>query len=87
MRWLPGRLWGLLIALTLLPRSVEAQSASFFDEVGRFYVQTVGPEDYGSHAQNWAVVQSANSAGRCFRRLRGSWPDATKGSSTSMTKS
>ncbi len=42
-----GWLWGLLIALALLPHGVEAQSASAFDEVGRFDVQNFAPNDYG----------------------------------------
>ncbi|MCP4203843.1 MAG: hypothetical protein GY769_18140, partial [bacterium] len=57
MRPMAGRLCGLLIALALLPHGVEAQSASSFDEVGRFYVQNFGPEDYDAYGQNWAVVQ------------------------------
>ncbi len=52
------RLCGLLVALALLPCSLEAQSASSFDEVGRFYMQSFGPEDYDADAQNWAIVQS-----------------------------
>ncbi|MCP5035514.1 MAG: hypothetical protein GY939_27255, partial [Actinomycetia bacterium] len=42
----------------LLPCNVQAQSNSAFDEVGRFYVQSFAPQDYGAHAQNWAIVQS-----------------------------
>ncbi|MCP4205140.1 MAG: hypothetical protein GY769_24790, partial [bacterium] len=52
------RLRGLLVALALLPCNVQAQSTSSFDEVGRFYVQNFAPQDYGAHAQNWAIVQS-----------------------------
>ncbi len=53
-----GLLCGLSTALALVPASVEAQSASAFDEVGRFYVRNFSPEDYDSHPVNWAVVQS-----------------------------
>ncbi|MCP5111261.1 MAG: hypothetical protein GY953_10535, partial [bacterium] len=53
--------WLLLPILLVIPGAaapgVQAQSASSFDEVGRFYVQSFAPEEYGGHAQNWAVVQ------------------------------
>ena len=54
---IPGWLRVLLIPLALLPCGVEAQSASSFNEVGRFYVRNFAPQEYGSHAQNWAVAQ------------------------------
>ena len=53
-----GRLAGLLLGLTLSFPGVQAQSASSFDELGRFYVKSFGPEVYQAHAQNWAIVQS-----------------------------
>ncbi|MCP4959073.1 MAG: histidine kinase, partial [Actinomycetia bacterium] len=49
-----------MTALALLARGVQAQPASPFDEVGRFYVQNFGPEDYGGHTQNWAITQAPN---------------------------
>ncbi len=51
------RFYSLLIALAPFSLGVEAQSTSSFDEVGRFYVQNFGPEDYDAHAQNFAIVQ------------------------------
>ncbi|MCP3962764.1 MAG: response regulator [bacterium] len=56
-REMPRWLYGLLIALALLPRGVEAQPTSSFDEVGRFYVQNFAPEDYDAHAQSWVIAQ------------------------------
>ncbi|MCP4967212.1 MAG: hypothetical protein GY926_18525, partial [bacterium] len=52
------RLLGLLVILALLPCNAQAQSVTAFDEVGRFYVQSFAPQDYGADAQNWAIVQS-----------------------------
>ncbi|MCP3985758.1 MAG: response regulator, partial [bacterium] len=54
-RWLLSP--SLLVMIALLPRGLEAQSATLFDEVGRFYVQNFGPETYGAGVQNWAVIQ------------------------------
>lgn len=53
----PHWLCGLLIALAPFPGGVQARPASSFDEVGHFYVQSFGPEDYDAHAQNWAIAQ------------------------------
>ncbi|MCP4870177.1 MAG: hypothetical protein GY898_15840, partial [Proteobacteria bacterium] len=53
-----SRPWTLLIALALISAGAEAQPVTAFDEVGRFYVQNFAPQDYGAHAQNWAIVQS-----------------------------
>ncbi len=52
------QLRGLLVVLALLPCNVQAESASSFDEVGRFYMQSFSPEDYDGHSQNWDIVES-----------------------------
>ncbi len=53
------KLWryGFVVALVLFPCSLQAQPASSFDEVGRFYVSSFAPEDYNARPQNWGIVQ------------------------------
>ena len=65
-----GRLAGLWIGLALCPGGSQAEPVASYDEVGRFYVQNFGSEDYEAHPQNWVVVQdpeglvyAGNSAG------------------------
>ena len=48
-----------LILACLLANSILAQPEASFDEVGRFYLQSFGPEEYQGHHQNWAIVQNA----------------------------
>ncbi|MEM7586859.1 MAG: two-component regulator propeller domain-containing protein, partial [Acidobacteriota bacterium] len=50
----------MLVTLAPWPHAIEAQPASAYDEVGNFYLQSFGPEDYGWHPQNWGVVQGPN---------------------------
>ncbi len=47
---------GLLVALALLLFGLEAQSASPFDEVGRFYMQNFRPPDVLSFASRYYVT-------------------------------
>lgn len=46
------------MALALLPAGVVAQPDGIFDEIGRLFLQSFGPEDYDAHGQNWAVTQA-----------------------------
>ncbi len=54
-RWLLAP--NLLVMVALPPCCVQAQPATPFDEVGRFYVRNLARQDYDAHAQNWAIVQ------------------------------
>ncbi len=55
-----GWLWRLLIPLALLPGGAAgAQSASSFDEAGRFYMRNFARQEYGAAAQNFAIAQGA----------------------------
>ncbi|MCP3665200.1 MAG: response regulator [Gammaproteobacteria bacterium] len=59
---LPIRFINILVTLYTLTfwygNSLQAESASSFEEVGHFYMKNYSPEDYDAHAQNWAFVQS-----------------------------
>ena len=50
-------IWLIAAPLALMPGVTGAQPASPYAEVGRFFMQSFAPEDYGAHVQNWAVVQ------------------------------